>query len=1008
MEEVCLNLYCFICVSRSHSIFRTDELYVETLKDQTSASNLLEEIETAKLYHPTSRQSASFVSRIDTILKRLAMRGDPAAPGNTFPRPEHPLFPDQAPFNARLVHDLSTNLAGALNTAQAAETAAREYKQSYEMVKGTETWLELVEKSIADLMAVSKRIRDGAPGEDGEGSPPNLMLPACLNPSTHSLYLALFPTMVQDCKQLLARADEQLQSGPSKIIQLEAPNIDPEFKKSANAKVQELTLLRTEVARLIDESAKKVARLRDSKKISASIDSKLASLKDVKLQMVETMEKTRWRQEFNGNNIPLTPESPAPAMFTSLPVDEQLSQIDAHINVEIAIPLASLSITLEAPLQAYLSQKLAALHGSLKDGYQFLDLLGAIKHQASSMTSARDDFHGLSSRIEDARIYLTDMIDRTLHGATTTWGASDHTSNDASELGLEALQKDAASFIECLSGRIPFVGRHPSSTMLMHSLKSPPLSGTFDTGFVLANQAVPLTFDLASLDAAVRSDSNSYAMRINGGLRSLDDLRAHLELSEMAKSADSDLGAIVSQADDLTAEFFAEGKTFTTIPRHTTESSVELENMLSRLKKVHDRHASIKRSLSPTRKFLRHMDEKSNSLDPTIRKQLYKSRVQRVDDVESRLNRLGDDISTLLKDAVHAVGLERKYQDDMTLANERRKKEEEARAAAEEAERLRLEEEQRRAAEERSRLERKLKEERIQALEQQHHSAYLIERQRLEEEAAATEWRRLFELEQEEQAARAREAEERLLQEEAERLRLERERLAALEQLRLAQTQLDEQRQLYAQRELATSEHARLQQLQLDELARKQAEIQAQAEASARRAESERAAKELAEMHAKGHEEELSKQQSELQKLIAADRRRAELDGVAKAKATRDVEHHAEELEQQRLAALRLAEQHARETELAREKAERAEQEARKLAAELAKQRLALEEEMARLSKQQAQSALQSLAQEKERPPPQSVYDDSGKFLPQVRPDINTDVLPCNRCIRYSSKAWPP
>ena len=53
---------------------RADEIYVETVKDQNAARELYEEIQTAKIRHPNSIQSNEFTSRMDAILKRLAVR----------------------------------------------------------------------------------------------------------------------------------------------------------------------------------------------------------------------------------------------------------------------------------------------------------------------------------------------------------------------------------------------------------------------------------------------------------------------------------------------------------------------------------------------------------------------------------------------------------------------------------------------------------------------------------------------------------------------------------------------------------------------------------------------------------------------------------------------------------------------------------------------------------------------------------------------------------------------
>lgn len=99
-----------------------------TMKDQLSARNLLEETKAVMLHHQyqTSDQRASFISRTDTLLKRLLLRENPAS--SRFPRPEHPLFSDQKASNKILVRDLSAEIMLATSLARKVDLVAQDYR----------------------------------------------------------------------------------------------------------------------------------------------------------------------------------------------------------------------------------------------------------------------------------------------------------------------------------------------------------------------------------------------------------------------------------------------------------------------------------------------------------------------------------------------------------------------------------------------------------------------------------------------------------------------------------------------------------------------------------------------------------------------------------------------------------------------------------------------------------------------------------------------------------------
>jgi hypothetical protein len=116
------------------TIGRADEFYVETMKDQASAQSLLDDIDTAQLTHPSSRQDSVFSARAAAIVKRLYSRENPGSVTSSFPRPAHPLFPDQLSANNTVTKVLGEELETGLSLAAMLERSALDYHVACEAV----------------------------------------------------------------------------------------------------------------------------------------------------------------------------------------------------------------------------------------------------------------------------------------------------------------------------------------------------------------------------------------------------------------------------------------------------------------------------------------------------------------------------------------------------------------------------------------------------------------------------------------------------------------------------------------------------------------------------------------------------------------------------------------------------------------------------------------------------------------------------------------------------------
>ncbi len=777
------------------------------------------------MYHPTARQSTSFISRIDTILKRLAVRGDPASSASLFPRPEHILLPDQKEDNDSLVQRLSTDISAANELARKVGNSAKVYRSRYEAVKRVEITVQSANELMTSLIAIDKKYCEGIPGGDGDGSPPSLTSEYSLEPMAHNVFLALLPSLLEETKAAVDGADELLRSTSSALLGLDLPGIDQQFKENAASSFRELSVLRDEVIRLRDSVSQRAMRLRESKKIATGIDSKLALLRAIRVETVRAMERHRWYQESGDEGMPPTPESPLSELHIphpmSLGLEEQLARLSSSLHTDIGGPLDGLSVVLEPQVQTVLRRRFSDLQVSVDSSHQMLRLLGSIKDQTAAMNSVQDSFHKLSVQIEDAKIQCSVLISIVLRPY------SDDTANDTMEFRMEdfeSIQKDVTAFVDDLSSCIPFIARH--SRMSKRSSLMSPISPMLNDPNGPVDIWSEFSFDFASVDAAVRADSNSYAIRINGNLESLQQAVTHLGLARLAKRVDGVLSSTLHDINSLVQEFSTLNESFTNLKRHSPETIDRLKTVLDVLDTSRTRRSSIARSLSPIRELLRRMDEMSRPLPSFVRENLYQSRINATDDAELRLNSWDDQIEVLKHEVRHALEDEHRYQEEFKSAEELKKKEEEERRVVEEVERLRLEMERFSEQQHLQRLEKKLVEEERREQERQLIEAELAEKQRLERETAEAERIRRQEEDKQAEIARTQSELERLEREEAEKVLRDEERQLMFERLRLAEEKLEEERRMHANNERIAKELAEKQKVEMDKLAQRQAEME--------------------------------------------------------------------------------------------------------------------------------------------------------------------------------------
>ncbi|KAK0498555.1 hypothetical protein EDD18DRAFT_1104080 [Armillaria luteobubalina] len=729
--------------SQAYKTLRADETYVETLKDQLAAHTLLDDIEVARAIHPTGRQSALFVTRADALRKRLSVRGDPISQPSTLPTPVHPLFPEQQSFNKTLAQQLFTEITSATATCKLAEAAAADYRSLYEAVHVFEDITQSALDLSAKLSEIIQRLERGVPSSNGDGSPLNLYSDDCLEPTKHSVFLALMPSVFQKLQSVGTVASQLLRKVSQAVEQL----------KDHLAKAE----------RVRADLVARAERLKEARRIRNVMDVHTRDLRAFLKEVSLSMQKHRWRQDVARNNAPLTPESPP---NIPLPVDlsdedfhQQLAGFDTKFVKDIESPLDVLSQTLEQPLAESLRQTASELNLLLNCGGEFTRLLSLIKEQATSMISIKAEVNAFQIRIEDLRLQYESATQEYLSGpACVGLSLSDHTILEAS---LNNVRTEVKTFSDKLPQRIQWIET---------GAKKP----------VTSPSVVPLPFALRSLDDAVRHDCNAFTMRLNGDLRSLEQKADHLHLAGLAKEVDLCLSRIVDDINDGVQKLSGLKVSFAAPPTEgpVTESLQALFTSIDDILQVHA--ARIRRSFSPIRELLRSMS--------TARGSIFLSRTRAVDDAELKFTTWDQNLQSFRNILSEAQRAEEERQFEETL----RLQAEQERLAAEAIEKERMErekEEEERRLKEEQELERLREAESTRLLAIAEEKARLeAERQRIadQETALVEEARRKAELE--------------------ERARLEQERSVMEVKLKKAEQQLAAERQSYADHVAAESQ----------------------------------------------------------------------------------------------------------------------------------------------------------------------------------------------------------
>lgn len=756
---------------------RADEIYVETARDKSTAQTLLEEIEIAKLSHPTSRQDNAFLSRATALSKRLKMRENPSSSISVFLRPTHPLFPDQDSANDEISDILTAELASTQEQASEAERAAKEYHAILDRVKKVDALSKTAVDLTTRLESLSHRLETGIESDSGDGSPPTLTSESCLHSNSHSVFLAHFQELFDSVNEIERAANDAVSSGRVALAALPGQGIDAQFRQDSIAAFDRLASYRTSAINIRSSVASRVETLRKCRSIWSSMAETFDKVDSLRYDVVEAIQRQMYKPNASQDAALLTPESPSSVLampeLTVAQANEQIDGLISTMGAAITTPLSAVTTSVGPTLNTYLSGCSTGLQQSLDELRRLTQSWSQVQIQASEMEAISDEVHALQMRSEHLKLQLDEGAQDILIGALS---ADDLQHKEAKlESEVRQLTADVKTFQDKLSSRVPFVGSGDRPRVSVSASSTARRRFSISTGFSLevvrqaAQAGVP--FDTASLDRAVRADANSYSILLAGEIEAVSRSSDHFRWAQQARAVDV---AVTGVSEELYEATTALNVLQASLNDH--QKPIDLATLQSISAKVDDLHhqkgQSLATSYQDVRELFESLESVSSSRDPSYDATVLAPRRQAVEEAKSKLGHWTESIEVLseqLSDMQHSERIRLEAEAAATAAAEEaeRLRREEERLRMEEEERLRREEEERLRREEEERLRRE-EEERLRREEE--------ERLRREEEER---------LRREEKEGLRREEEERLRGEEEERLRREEERSRREEEERL-------------------------------------------------------------------------------------------------------------------------------------------------------------------------------------------------------------------------------
>ncbi|RPD71740.1 hypothetical protein L226DRAFT_428977, partial [Lentinus tigrinus ALCF2SS1-7] len=190
----------------------------------------------------------------------------------------------------------------------------KEYHASLEAVKQVEAVCRSASELSSRFQSITDRLENGIAASNGDGTPPDLSTKTCLDSTAHSVFLSLFPSVIQELQKATDEAGPLLSSARAALLHLDFPEVDSQFTSDSIATIDALESTRAAAVQAKDSVASRITTLNKIRKVWSAVDGLFHETDDVRNEIIDAMSRQMWRQQVR-HDAPPTPESPT----TSLP-----------------------------------------------------------------------------------------------------------------------------------------------------------------------------------------------------------------------------------------------------------------------------------------------------------------------------------------------------------------------------------------------------------------------------------------------------------------------------------------------------------------------------------------------------------------------------------------------------------------------------------------------------------------------------------------------------------------
>ncbi|GJJ07450.1 hypothetical protein Clacol_001652 [Clathrus columnatus] len=521
---------------------RADEYYNDIIRDQGVAKALLSELANATLQHPSQRLDLSFMTRAQALTKRLALKANPK---QSFLRPLHPLFPEQAAANDVLIETLAVEFTDAVKLSNEAEVDALEYHRKTKITKEAEDTITKMNDFREELETIMRQLTGyiQTSNEHGDPTPPDLQSESCLDATRHAAYVALAPAIFQKFEELEVASGSALNTANQSLLRLKTlSGIDPSFQKDFANIIKQLQSERHDAKIAKEDMEAKIIRLKEARRLWAILNDITDKTEDIAIQISECMKAQRWKLMGNPKYaLPPTPDPDnpldIPIPLTILVPDELLSTLtafDERLRTEFVVPFTKLQPLLGPFLSNHLRSSSEGVTRYIKDSLELITLWQSIIDQSTTMAYICRETEEFIHRIVTLQSKIEDTQDGILRGDISL-GTIEANELQFTSLAKE-LEKPVEDFISLFPKRILFVSPNAISRK---KPRSNSVSSSDHYLHRLKEKSIPEpSVDIFTLNSDVRLDSNGFALRLTSAMQAVGQSRQDLHFSGIAKHTD--------------------------------------------------------------------------------------------------------------------------------------------------------------------------------------------------------------------------------------------------------------------------------------------------------------------------------------------------------------------------------------------------------------------------------------------------------------------------------------